>query len=314
MTQSQNRLVSVYMPTRNRVRLLADAVDSVLSQTYRDVELIVVNDASTDDTEMYLRRRAGTDSRLVHLRNTTPRGAPASRNMAITMARGDFVTGLDDDDTFLPERIGAFMDYWTLLISRGERPACLYAQDVWMTNGARQRITRKQSAVTADALFRYNYIGNQVFAPRAHFLEAGLFDERLPAWQDLEFLIRLLQHFGSAHLLDMPSYLFDATLRPDRISSQERKIRQAFEQVAYKHAAANSLRRKTLFLQMFQDGYDIAPGLTDWLRFLGLGHHPHGLLRMVRATCGHRRIRRASRAAMPIAAVPASSGGAVGGD
>lgn len=314
MTQPQNRLVSVYMPTRNRVRRLADAVDSVLSQTYRNIELIVVNDASTDDTEIYLQRRASADPRLVHLRNDTLCGAPSSRNRAIATARGEFVTGLDDDDTFLPERIGAFVDYWTLLVSRGERPACLYAQDVWMTDGKRQRITRKQSAVTADELFRYNYIGNQVFAPRVHFLEAGLFDERLPAWQDLEFLIRLLQHFGSAHLLDMPSYLFDATLRPDRISSQERKIRRAFEQVADKHAAANALRRKALFLQIFQDGYDIAPGLADWLRFLGLGHHPHGLLRMVRATYERRCIRRIPKAAPPIAALPVSSGGVVGGD
>lgn len=316
MTQFGNRLVSVYMPTRNRVRLLANAVDSVLSQTHRDIELIVVNDASTDDTEPYLRRKASADPRLIHVSNAKPRGAPASRNIAISMARGAFVTGLDDDDAFLPQRIGAFVDYWALLVSRGECPACLYAQDVWMINGVRKRVTRKQSAVTADELFRYNYIGNQVFAPRDHFLGAGLFDEALPAWQDLEFLIRLLQHFGSAHLLDMPTYLFDATLRPDRISSQERKIRQAFEQVADKHAVANALRKKTLFLQIFQDGYDIAPSLGDWLRFLSWGHHPHGLLRMVRATYAHHRAYRAAgpKSLTGIAALPVSSGGTVGGD
>lgn len=316
MTQAGDQLISVYMPTRNRVRLLGNAIDSVLSQTHRNIELIVVNDASTDDTEPYLRRRASADPRLIHVSNSVPCGAPASRNMAISMARGAFITGLDDDDTFLPERIGAFLDYWTLLVSRGEKPACLYAQDVWMTNGKPQRVTRKQSAVNAEELFQYNYIGNQVFAPRENFIGAGLFDENLPAWQDLEFLIRLLQRFGSAHLLDMPTYLFDVTPRPDRISSQERKIRQAFERVADKHAAANTLRRKTLFLQIFQDGYDIAPGLADWLRFLGWGHHPRGLLRMARATYAHRRGRqmRGAKKVTDISALPVSSGGAVGGD
>jgi glycosyltransferase involved in cell wall biosynthesis len=315
MTLAGDRLVSIYMPTRNRVRLLGHAVDSVLCQTHRNIELIVVNDASTDDTESYLRRRASADPRLIAVSNATPRGAPASRNLAISMARGGFVTGLDDDDAFLPERIGAFLDYWTLLVSRGVRPACLYAQDVWMVDGARQSVTRKQSAVTADELFRYNYIGNQVFAPRDHFLGAGLFDETLPAWQDLEFLIRLLQRFGSAHLLDMPTYLFDVTLRPDRISSQERKIRQAFALVANKHAAASALREKTLFLQMFQEGYDIAPGLADWLRFIGWGH-PRGLLGMVRATYAHRRSRRmaAPGKTADIAAPSVSAGGAVGVD
>jgi glycosyltransferase involved in cell wall biosynthesis len=277
-------LVSVYIPTRNRVGLLEKAVKSVLSQTYENIELIVVNDASTDDTERFLLRVAKLDPRLTYVSNSRPRGAPASRNIAIQKSGGVFVTGLDDDDEFLPERIGAFVDYWALLIRCGVRPACLYAQDIWVQNGLRHHTTRKKSSVTAEQLLDYNYIGNQIFAPKAHFIGAGLFDENLPAWQDLDLLIRLLQCFGQAHLLDMATYLFDATPRPDRISSQEKKIRKAFELVAEKHSQGSALLRKTLFLQMFQDGYDISPGAADWLRFLRFGQHPKGLLRMARAT------------------------------
>lgn len=304
MAQASTPLVSIYMPTRNRVCLLDKAIESVLSQTCRDIELIVVNDASSDDTEAYLRQRANADPRLIPVSNTQPRGAPAARNRAITMARGAFVTGLDDDDTFLPDRIGAFLDYWALLASRGIRPACLYAQDIWVSGGMHERVTRKQSAVTADELFRYNYIGNQVFAPREYFLGAGLFDETLPAWQDLEFLIRLLQRYGQACLLDMPTYLFDVTPRPDRISSQERKIRQAFELVADRHADKDRLRRKTLFLQIFQEGYGIAPNLADWFRFLGWGHLPKGLLGMMRA---------AFRQVATVPPLPVSGENAIGG-
>jgi glycosyltransferase involved in cell wall biosynthesis len=311
----ENRLVSIYMPTRNRIRQLAKAVDSVLAQSYAHIDLIVVNDASTDDTARYLADRARADARLVPVSNAEARGAPASRNLAIRQSQGVFVTGLDDDDEFLPERVSAFVHYWDLLSSCGAYPACLYAQDIWLNNGARLRTTHKQSSVTADELLNYNYIGNQVFAPRAHFIDAGLFDEALPAWQDLEFLIRLLQCFGQAHLLDLPTYLFDATLRPDRISSQEKKIRQAFELVAQKHAGANMLRQKTLFLQMFQDGYDIAPGAVDWLRFLRWGGYPKGLLRMARTTFAPRNPHRvaASRQTGAVA-MPVSTGGAVGGD
>ena len=176
------------------------------------------------------------------------------------------------------------MDYWELLTQHGVRPACLYAQDIWLNNGRRHHTTHKQSSVSAEQLLDYNYIGNQIFAPRAHFIGAGLFDEQLPAWQDLDLLIRLLQRFGQAHLLDMPTYLFDATPRPDRISSQEMKIRSAYELVADKHSQGSALLRKALFLQMFQDGYDIAPSAADWLRFLRWGSHRKGLLRMARAT------------------------------
>ena len=83
------------------------------------------------------------------------RGAPASRNLAINKANGAFVTGLDDDDEFLPERIGAFVDYWRLLNDRGERPACLFAQDIIVRKGERL-ITQRRSNVTVDDLFELN--------------------------------------------------------------------------------------------------------------------------------------------------------------
>jgi|HubBroStandDraft_3_1064219.scaffolds.fasta_scaffold02275_7 glycosyltransferase involved in cell wall biosynthesis len=277
-------LVSIYLPTRNRVDLLQKAVDSALAQTYRDIELIVVNDASTDGTEEYLRRKAQIDSRLIHLSNSKPQGAPTSRNLAISRSSGAFVTGLDDDDEFHPERIGAFVEYWTLLTSRGTTPACLYSQDIWLNNGVQYRTTQKRSFIEAKELFEYNYIGNQIFAPREHFITVGLFDEQLPAWQDLELLIRLLRQFGRAHLLDMPTYLFDMTLRPDRISSQERKIRAAFEIVAKKHSEKDAAKQLTLFLQMFQHGYNISPSLGDWLKFFRFRKFPKGLLRMINST------------------------------
>jgi|SRR5215469_11434755 len=288
-------LVSVYMPTRNRVGLLQSAIESVTAQTCGDFELIVVDDASTDGTAEYLRSKAERDPRLICLTNSAALGAPASRNIALRRATGTFVTGLDDDDQFTPNRLEAFLGYWNLLNSVGVKPACLYAQDIWLRNGARFRVTRKLGSVSARELFDYNYIGNQIFAPRTHFIEAGLFDEQLPAWQDLEFFIRVLQKFGTAHLLDMPTYLFDVTEKPDRISQQERKIRHAFALVAEKHANRDTARKKTLFLQMFQEGYTIAPSGADWIWFLRSGQFPKGLLRMFRATVAGRDFDRAPK-------------------
>jgi glycosyltransferase involved in cell wall biosynthesis len=281
-------LVSIYLPTHNRVGCLTRAVDSVLSQTYGAIELIVIDDASSDGTAKFLRERARADRRLRVISNANSRGAPASRNIAIASSKGAFVTGLDDDDEFLPHRIESFVDRWTWLTARGIKVSCLYAQEIWTRHGTPCLITRKKPVVTASEMFEENYVGNQIFAPRGHFIKAGLFDEKLPAWQDLEFFMRVLKEFGPAYLVDRPTYLYDATPRGDRISEQPGKVRKAFELVAAKHARDNAAQARALFLLVFQGGYQIPPGLADWARFLSWGGRPKGIVRLLRATIANR--------------------------
>lgn len=275
-------LVSIYMPTRNRFALLQKAVESALCQTYRHIELIVVDDFSSDATSDFLLSKAQDDPRLVYFRNSKPLGAPASRNRAILNSKGTFVTGLDDDDEFLPERVGAFIAYWQLLTSRGIKPAFLYSQDQYRENGVPSFVTKKRSNVIKDDMFEANHIGNQIFAPKAHYIEAGLFDEKMPAWQDLEFFIRILSRFGSAHLLDMPTYLFDNSQRPDRISVQLSNVRAAMEIVMKRHATDSAQKSR---VQLFAaECYGIRPTIFDWFRLFSWGIRPFGICRLVRAT------------------------------
>jgi glycosyltransferase involved in cell wall biosynthesis len=277
-------LISVYIPTRNRQELLRRAVDSVLTQTYKNIELIVVNDASTDGTDKYLQQKARDDSRLIYFTNLEPRGASVSRNIAILKSRGAFVTGLDDDDLFLPERIAAFVEYWNLLISKGVSPSCLYSQATYYHKASPQVATRYIGSVTWEDLVQRNWIGNQVFAPKENYIEAGLFNEELPAWQDLEFFIRLLKKCGPASLLDIATYCYDASQRSDRISARPQNIRQAFEIVANKHFGGVNRRKQALALQMFSPHYGIRPNARDWIRFIRWGFWPEGWLRLVSRT------------------------------
>ncbi|MFA5951582.1 MAG: glycosyltransferase [Hyphomicrobium sp.] len=277
-------LVSVYLPTRNRADLLASAVRSVLQQTHADFELIVVNDGSSDGTADYLADAVGRDQRISVLSNERPLGAPAARNRAIYAARGAFVTGLDDDDTFFPERLASFLAYWRLLEHCGVRPSCVYAQDVLDLGGTRQSETKKRSAVVASDLFEANHIGNQVFAPREHFLGCGLFNERLPAWQDLECFYRMLSAYGPARLLDMTTYTLDLSPRQDRISRRsEANLRDAFRMVARLHARSPQSVHQ-LRLQLFTELYGVRPKLEDYRDALRHGAWPRGLLQLVRAS------------------------------
>lgn len=94
-------LVSIVIPTYNRCALLRSTVDSVLAQTYPNIEVIVVDDGSTDDTPAML---AGYGDRLTVLRQEN-RGGTAARNAGIAASRGAFVSVLDHDDLLLPEKV-----------------------------------------------------------------------------------------------------------------------------------------------------------------------------------------------------------------
>ena len=97
-------LVSIYLPTRNRSGVLPLAIGSVLTQSWPELELIVVDDASDDSTPEILQQYS-EKRRIKVIRNDEPLGAPASRNRAVTLASGEYVTGIDDDDQFHPDRI-----------------------------------------------------------------------------------------------------------------------------------------------------------------------------------------------------------------
>lgn len=275
-------LVTIYTPTKNRQESLARAVDSVLNQTYRDIELIVVNDGSTDGTGEYLKNRAKRDARLKYFNKSVSEGAPAARNLAIEHAEGHFITGLDDDDEFLPIRIQAFVDFWEMLSNLGYKPSCLYSQDIVTRHGEVYFTSKKKGMVTVDDLFEFNYIGNQVFAPKSHFIDAGLYNKDLPAWQDLEMFIRLLQKFGTAHLLDCATQIYDDSPKQDRISiNAETKIRNAYKQIVNAHASNSPSNAQKLIFQMFSKYYGIHPKIVDWIIFMKLGFWPKGLLKMV---------------------------------
>ena len=97
--------VSIVLPTYNRAKVLTRAIDSVLAQTYQDWELIVVNDASTDETEELLRRYEAKDHRIRHITFEKNRGVVAARNAGIQDSVFEWIAFQDSDDVWLPEKL-----------------------------------------------------------------------------------------------------------------------------------------------------------------------------------------------------------------
>lgn len=99
-------LVSIIMPTYNRRNVIGDAIDSCLTQTYTNIEIVICDDHSTDDTKDYIKKRMEEDARIRFCENPDgKKGANAARNTAIMAARGSLIVFLDTDDYLLPDSI-----------------------------------------------------------------------------------------------------------------------------------------------------------------------------------------------------------------
>jgi len=103
-------LVSIIMPSYNTGKYIAESIESVLNQTYKKWELIIVDDNSTDNTDEIVRRYS--DERIIYIKNKENHGAAYSRNLALRKARGKWIAFLDSDDLWEPEKLNhqlAFM-------------------------------------------------------------------------------------------------------------------------------------------------------------------------------------------------------------
>ncbi len=190
---ADEELVSVYIPTRNRRDLLKRAIDSVLQQTYPNIELIICDDASTDDTPELVSRMADLHPQLVYFRNDTQQGSCHTRNCAIEAAQGHFITGLDDDDEFLPDRIQTFLERWN------PKWSCLSSLALHTrADGETHSFSKPTRVVSLDDILYFNYIGNQVFTTTERLRELGGFNPRFPAFQDYDLWTRLIASYGPA--------------------------------------------------------------------------------------------------------------------
>jgi glycosyltransferase involved in cell wall biosynthesis len=207
-------LVSVYLPTCNRERLVPRAIDSVLRQDHRELELLVVDDASADGTPAVLARIAAADTRVRLFRQPARGGAPAARNVALRAARGRYVTGIDDDDEMLPNRISS-------LLRAFDEQYSFVCSGAYLNSGAWVRPARtSQAVITLDDELYGDQAGTQVLTLASRMREAGGFDESMPAWQDYDLWTRLIELYGPAFRIAEPTYLQHVEAGTERITAR----------------------------------------------------------------------------------------------
>lgn len=200
-----NPTVSVILPTYNRAALVGRAIRSVLTQCYTDLELLVVDDGSTDDTSNVV--AAFRDQRLRYISLPHNTGAGAARNAGIQMARGKFLAFQDSDDEWLPGKLAKQMSKF----ERGSRRLGLVYSDmhrIWgdgsTTYFPAPKVTSNRLINHAAWFYQVGNLGVQSTVIKREYLDAaGHFNENLPAFEDLEMFIRL-SRLCEFHLLPEP--------------------------------------------------------------------------------------------------------------
>ncbi len=230
-------LVTVYIPTHNRVALLNRAVQSIISQTYKNLEIIVVNDGSTDNTDQFMQDFIKKHPLVKYLKHQSSQGANVARNYAIKESKGYFITGLDDDDEMLPNRIEK------LVKGYDEKYAYVFSRwNIIENNKKTHTQNYKFNIISLNDMLYKNLTGNQVLTTRKMFINAGLFDETLPASQDYDMWIRMLQIKPRAKMINEPTYNHYVTSQNRITTSKHRK--KGYIQCYQKHKNLMSLEQR----------------------------------------------------------------------
>jgi len=188
-----NKMVSVIIPTYNRSKLLRRAIQSVLAQTYQDIELIVVDDGSTDDT------RGGVegfnDSRIRYIQHGENKGANAARNTGVKATNGEYINFLDDDDELFPEKLERQIGK---LRGVPNSVGLIYCRAYYSMEGQKDATCPAPSLrgnLHLHLLKKNLFLLMTPLIRKECFQKAGLFDEALPGCQDWDMWIRIAKYF-----------------------------------------------------------------------------------------------------------------------
>ncbi len=214
-------LVSVIIPAYNRASFLKPAVRSILCQTYRHLEAIVVDDGSTDDTAEIIAAMCGKDSRLLYIRFTVNKGAQAARNAGINAANGEYIAFLDSDDEWLPDKLEKQM---RLFVQGDQRLVAVYAgyREMLSSGEHVDHLPSFQGDIYKTALKQWICDTNTIIAKKSSLINAGLLDENIRAYQEWDLCIRLASQGEFAYVpesLALYHHHCQPTISKDRLLS-----------------------------------------------------------------------------------------------
>lgn len=193
-----NDKVTVIIPTYKRSKYLTRAIDSVLSQSYNNIELIVVddNDPNTEyrqENEIIMQKYKGNNNvkYIKHLKN---KNGAAARNTGIKEATGEYITFLDDDDFFLKNRI----ENMVKVLEKNDKYDCAYSSFAYVKNGKIISVkeANQKGNLLLDILSQNSFFGtgSNIFFRKKAIDKIGMLDEEFIRHQDMEYMARFFEY------------------------------------------------------------------------------------------------------------------------
>lgn len=226
--------VTVIIPAYNRAGYIEAAVTSVLRQTYSNVRVIVVDDASIDGTFETVQRLTDLDPRVQGMRHTQRRGAQVARNTGIEASRGEWIAFLDSDDTYLPDSIELRMRAAIACDAEVVHSAC----DAIGPDGRLMRypVPPLQGDVLRSLLAAPGPVFPSLLVRRHVLDEIGLLDPMIKSFQEWDTSIRLAELAKFAFVAE-PTFIYDMRTG-GAISRSHRAAADGYQQIVIKHGLA----------------------------------------------------------------------------
>ncbi|MCK5735716.1 MAG: glycosyltransferase family 2 protein [Spirochaetaceae bacterium] len=197
-------LISVIIPTFNREGFILRALDSILTQTFRDFDIWIIDDGGSDNTEKLIEERAAEITEIkIHYIHTPNRGVAAARNYGIQHSAGDWIALLDSDDEWVPEKLEKQLS----CVNENPELSLFHTEELWIRNGIRVNPPKSYQKYSGDVFEKslpVCMIGPSTSLFRRELYDAiGGFDEDYPVCEDYDFWIRATSRY-EAGLVDKP--------------------------------------------------------------------------------------------------------------
>ncbi|MCM1235283.1 MAG: glycosyltransferase [Ruminococcus flavefaciens] len=242
--------VSVILPVYNGEQYLEEALESILSQTYTNIELVIVDDCSTDRTEEIITKYSESDRRIRYIRNAVNLKLPRTLNVGFANAEGDYLTWTSDDNRYKPEALER-MVYW---IESKPDIDMVYADYTGIDSGG--KITCEKEMGEPSELPFHNVVGACFLYKREVAQKAGEYDPDLFLAEDYDYWIRIKRAGRLMHIHEN-LYYYREHGKSLTLSKREQVLKQTYR-VAEKHflyfySQMQNRRDRIRFLETLED-------------------------------------------------------------
>lgn len=228
--------ISVIIPTYNRGNSIIKSINSVISQTYYNLEILVIDDCSTDNTETLISKL--NDTRIKYIKLKENKGASFARNIGIQISTGKYITFQDSDDIYHSNKIEkqyknlikkqSDLDFCQICLHFNDSFEAIFPRDYQQKNIRRKRIL--------DELCNGNFISTQSIFVKTTIIKDNLFDINFPRLQDYDLVLRIIPNCKVSYSKEV---LVDLYRNKDSLGNDLTKLNQSFYLLSLKQYNIN---------------------------------------------------------------------------